>query len=197
MLRLRLFPTDVYVKEDCKLDHKELGKIILEKEKTEPSNNISNAGGWQSESNLHKDERFSEIVKEVALSFQETIYEQINYKDGDTLIEGMWANVNRYRDYNLAHTHGNCEWSFVYYVKVPKNSGNLVLVDPRVRRPQGVVKSLTKNHNNLFTHDIFVAKLTQGHLILFPSWVDHYVQSNLSKQPRISIAGNVEMRSEI
>ena len=197
MLRLRLFPTDVYVREDCKIDHKKLSNIILEKKKTEPSNNISNAGGWQSESNLHKDEMFSEIVREVALSFQETIYEQINYKDGETRIEGMWANVNMYRDYNLAHIHGNCEWSFVYYVKVPKNSGNLVLVDPRIRRAPSDVRGLIKNHDNLFNYDIFEAPLIQGNLILFPGWLDHYVQSNLSKQPRISIAGNVAMRSEI
>ena len=52
-----------------KIDHKKLSKIILEKEKTEPSRNISNMGGWQSEKSLYKDERFSEILKEVELFF--------------------------------------------------------------------------------------------------------------------------------
>ena len=195
MLSLKLFPTDVYVREDCEIDNKKLSKIILEKEKTEPSRNISNVGGWQSEMNLYKDERFSEILKEVALCFHETIYEQINYKPGDTLIEGMWANVNRYKDYNLTHSHGEAEWSFVYYVKVPKNSGNLVLVDPRVRRPQSTIKGLMENHDNLFTHDIFLATPTIGKMILFPPWLEHYVECNESKEPSISISGNVEMRN--
>ena len=196
MLSLKLFPTDVYVRKDCEIDNKKLSKIILEKEKTEPSRNASNADGWQSSFSLHKDEKFLEILKEVGLCFQETIYEQTNYKKGlDTLIEGMWANVNRYRDYNLAHAHGESEWSFVYYVKVPNNSGNLVLVDPRVRRQNSVVKEFIENHDNPFTHDIFITIPEEGKLILFPGWLEHYVQSNASKQPRISISGNIKMEN--
>ena len=195
MLSLKLFPTDVYVREDCEIDNKKLSKIILEKEKTEASKNISCVGGWQSEKNLHKDEKFSEILKEVGLCFQETIFEQTNYKkELATLIKGMWVNVNRYRDYNLTHEHGESEWSFVYYVKVPKNSGNLVLVDPRVRRRNNAIKEFIENHANPFTHDIFKVQPPQGSLILFPAWLEHYVEYNSSKQPRISISGNVEMR---
>ena len=198
MLSLKLFPTDVYVRDGCEIDNKKLSKIILEKEKTEPSNNISNKGGWQSESNLHTDEKFSEILKEVGLCFHETIYEQTNYKNGlYTIIDGMWANVNRYRDYNLTHDHGEIEWSFVYYVKVPEKSGKLVFVDPRVRRLNSVVRGWIANHNNPFTHDIFKAIPEEGLLILFPGWLEHYVQYNSSTQPRISISGNVKMRNKI
>ena len=195
MLSLKLFPTDVYIQETKKIDNEKISKIILEKEKTEPSNNISNKGGWQSESNLHTDEKFSEILKEVELCFHEIIYEQTNYKKGVyTLIVGMWANVNRYKDYNSSHTHNECEWSFVYYVKVPKNCGSLVLVDPRIRRSASVIREFIENHDNPFTHDIFIAQPPQGSLILFPAWLEHYVEYNSSKQPRISISGNVEMR---
>ena len=109
----------------------------------------------------------------------------------------MWVNVNRYRDYNLTHTHGKTEWSFVYYVKVPEKSGNLVLVDPRVRRLNSVVNGFIENHDNPFTHDIFIATPEEGLLILFPGWLEHYVQYNSSKQPRISISGNVEMGNKI
>ena len=31
MLSLKLFPTDVYVRKDCKIDHKKLSKIISSK----------------------------------------------------------------------------------------------------------------------------------------------------------------------
>ena len=89
------------------------------------------------------------------------------------------------------------EWSFVYYVKVPKKSGNLVLVDPRVRRLNSVVNGFIENHDNPFTHDIFIATPEEGLLILFPGWLEHYVQYNSSKQPRISISGNVEMGNKI
>ena len=43
----------------------------------------------------------------------------------------MWANINPTYSYNKTHMHPNSLWSGVYYIKVPKNSGNLFLEDPR------------------------------------------------------------------
>ena len=37
----------------------------------------------------------------------------------------IWANINNKEDYNISHTHPYSHYSGVYYVKVPKNSGNL------------------------------------------------------------------------
>ena len=196
MICLKLFPTDIYVREDCDIDNKKLGKIIFEKEKTEPPRNISNAGGWQSEKFLYKDERFSEILKVVEQCFQDTIYRQTNYKRGVyNAIDQMWANVNRYRDYNLTHAHGNYEWSFVYYIKTPKDSGKIVFIDPRIRRPERATTGFIENFNNPFTHDNWSAIPATGTMILFPGWLEHYVQFNTTQHPRISISGNIKMRS--
>ena len=43
----------------------------------------------------------------------------------------MWANINYPGSYNKQHIHPNSQWSGVYYVKVPKNSGRLFVEDPR------------------------------------------------------------------
>ena len=39
----------------------------------------------------------------------------------------MWANINYPGSYNKQHMHPNSQWSGVYYVKVPKNSGSYLL----------------------------------------------------------------------
>ena len=51
-----------------------------------------------------------------------------NLKPG---LGNMWANINYPGSYNKQHIHPNSQWSGVYYVKVPKNSGSLFLEDPR------------------------------------------------------------------
>ena len=44
----------------------------------------------------------------------------------------MWANINPPGGMNRAHQHPNSHlWSGVYYIKAPKNSGDLKIDDPR------------------------------------------------------------------
>ena len=153
---LHLFPTDVYTEENGEIDNKKLSKIILEKEKTESSIKKSNQGGWHSNDDLHKDKRFSEILDSISKYFQQ-IYQQNNYEeDVKMMFDNMWATVNRYKDFNLAHRHDGCEWSFTYYVKVPKDSGDLIFLDPRIRRSGHQSDKMLKNYDNPFVHSIFL-----------------------------------------
>ena len=152
---LNLFPTDIYVEVNSEIDNKKISKIILEKEKIEPSREMTNQGGWQSNDDLHKDKRFSEILESISKYIQQ-ICQQNNYKEGVKLMmSNMWVNVNRYKDYNIAHIHEGSDWSFVYYVKVPKDSGNILFADPRIRRIRSNVNRLIKNHDNPFVHDVY------------------------------------------
>ena len=52
---LNLFPSCVYVEETKEIDNNTISKIILEKEKKEPSRQLSNRGGWQSEGEIQQD----------------------------------------------------------------------------------------------------------------------------------------------
>ena len=193
---LNLFPTDVYFEENTEIDNKKISKIILEKEKIEPSREMSNQGGWQSNDDLHEDKRFSEILESIRKYFQQ-IYQQNNYKEGVKVMVGnMWANVNRYKDYNSTHIHEGSDWSFVYYVKVPKDSGNLIFIDPRIRRMKDRSNRFIKNFDNPFTHSIYFLCPLEGKFVIFPSYLEHYVEFNTSNKPRISISGNIKMERQ-
>ena len=188
---LNLFPTDVFIEENTEIDNKKISEIILEKEITEPSRELTNQGGWQSNDNLHKDKRFLEILESISKYFQ-FIYEKYGYVDDmELLIDNMWANVNRYKDYNIAHIHEYSEWSFVYYVKVPKDSGNLILIDPRIRRRNNA--ECVRNFDNPFVHGVYFVNPVEGKFVIFPSYLEHYVEFNSSKKPRISISGNIKL----
>tara|TARA_R110002094_G_C4749537_1_gene198434 strand:+ start:95 stop:328 length:234 start_codon:yes stop_codon:yes gene_type:complete len=67
-----------------------------------------------------RDKIFSKLNKKIIENFLQYI-NKISLKN-DFKISNMWANVNRYKDYNLIHSHPNVAVSGVYYLKVPKNS---------------------------------------------------------------------------
>ena len=148
-------------------------------------------GGWQSNDNLHKDKRFSEILESISKYFQ-FISKNYGYvEDMKLFITNMWANVNRYKDYNVAHIHQDSDWSFVYYVEIPEDSGNLILLDPRIRRKRHLGAEFIKNYDNPFTHDIYIVSPLAGKFVIFPSYLEHHVKFNTTNKPRISISGNI------
>ena len=50
-----LWPTEVLYFKNRNIDNDKVKKIILEKERTEPTRQVSNMGGWQSHTNLIND----------------------------------------------------------------------------------------------------------------------------------------------
>jgi uncharacterized protein (TIGR02466 family) len=80
----------------------------------------------------------------------------------------------------------------VYYVDVPKNSGDILLHDPRGALPWSNLgfnpDDPIANKSSRCYHRI---KPQNGLLVLFPSFLIHSVETNLSNQNRISIVINV------
>ena len=190
---LNLFPTDIYIEENTAIGNKKISEIILDKEITEPSRDMTNQGGWQSNDDLHKDERFLEILESISKYFQPLFKKYSYVDDAELYITNMWANVNRYKDFNTTHIHENVDWSFVYYVKVPENSGSLIFIDPRVRRVKSRSDKFIKGFDNPFTHSTYFSSPLVGRFVIFPSYLEHYVEPNLTQESRISISGNIKV----
>ena len=119
---------------------------------------------------------------------QRTIYDQ-EHLDSEPFLGNMWANINPPGSMNRAHIHPNSLWSGVYYVKASKNSGQLKIEDPRSvalmvrpRMKQG------KPPRRLWREDNYEPKA--GRLIMFPSWLNHCVDTNESNDIRISVSFN-------
>ena len=153
-------------------------EFVEELEAAEPSVQKSNFGGWQSRDNLHEEGVFKELVKVIQEISSDAVK---NYTNKSLKMFSMWANVNRSTHYNGSHVHEGA-MSGVFYLKVPPNSGRLILVNPAVRSDSHVIRE--KNY------PITPAPLA---CLLFPSWLSHYVEPNNSDEVRISLSFNLEI----
>ena len=144
----------------------------------------SNRGGWQSE--LQKpDDTFNPLVQKI-----NEVCKNINLDVKETLITQLWVNVNKRGDWNAIHQHGDVAYlSGTYYVKVPKDSGTLVFRDPR---PGAISNNFTSQR---FDKGEFKRiNLTDGLLMLWPSYLDHFVEPSQTDEERISISFDVMCR---
>lgn len=147
----------------------------------------SNIGGWHSNNlvgqHLDLNDLFINIEKHVNIfSKQCNFLNSIELKD-------IWININSTNNFNLIHTHPNCKFSGVYYVKTPKNSGDLVFYNPSCDMMIYDWNDDFKNFNSYNSHR-FVFPIQENQLYLFPSWLKHSVNPNLSNKERVSLSFN-------
>ena len=140
----------------------------------------SNRGGWQSELLPPNGE-----LKPLSIEIEE-FCKNINLGINEIVIPQMWINVNKKNDWNVIHSHGQYNLSGTYYVKVPKDSGNIVFKDPRPA-------AMTNNFmvNTFDKGEFRKVKPIEGLLILFPSYLEHFVEPSNADEDRISISFDV------
>jgi uncharacterized protein (TIGR02466 family) len=96
-----------------------------------------------------------------------------------------WINMHDRGGFNFLHMHEGSLLSGSFYLSVPRGSGQFVFRDPRPGVILGSVKGGVPNGHA----DIHLTP-SDGLLVLFPCWMEHYVEPHESDQPRITIAFN-------
>jgi uncharacterized protein (TIGR02466 family) len=96
-----------------------------------------------------------------------------------------WINMHDRGGFNFLHVHEGSLLSGSFYLKVPSGSGKFVFRDPRPGVIHGYVKGAVPNGYS----DIHLAP-EAGLLVLFPCWMEHFVEPHNSDEPRITIAFN-------
>src|SRR5690554_4494000 len=105
-------------------------------------------------------------------------------------IERAWINLFEPGAQEAQHTHDGSLLSCSYYVEAPKDCGCLVLPDPITSRRTH--REFTKTSgSDLLTRAEIAVEPQPGRLVMFESWMPHYVQCNKSDRIRISIAMNL------
>ena len=103
-------------------------------------------------------------------------------------LANYWINFNNKYNYNSVHTHGASYFSTVLYLKVPKNSGNLVF-----ERPDNFNSFIYTNRITDKSAGTYYIIPQENLLVIFPSYLPHRVDQNLTEDEddeRISIAFN-------
>jgi uncharacterized protein (TIGR02466 family) len=147
--------------------------------------------GWQSEQTLHLRDEFGELVSCVH-NATDGILRFLRIGQEAFEITACWATVLAKGAHHKAHTHPNNFLSGVYYVRVQPGADAINFHDPRsqtyVIRPP-VVELTAENTDQV------VVKVTNGTLLMFPSYLEHSVDINTSAEERVSISFNIMFSS--
>ena len=148
---------------------------------------ISPGGSWQSGQDLHNREQLVDLISCIDSTAQTILqFLKVGY---DTIeITGCWANINASGASHAIHCHPNNFLSGIYYVHTHPGADSVNFHDPRpqtsIIRPP--VTELTSQNT-----DQVVVTVSDGMLLMFPSYLAHSVAPNESDKLRISISFNM------
>jgi uncharacterized protein (TIGR02466 family) len=147
--------------------------------------------GWQSETTLHQRAEFQQLISCVS-KVADSILRFLRIGQEPFEITGCWATVLAKGAIHKAHSHPNNFLSGVYYVRIQPGADTIYFHDPRsqarVIRPP-VVELTAENTDQV------VVRVRNGNLLMFPSYLEHSVDANMSAEERISISFNIMFSS--
>ena len=194
---LKIHPLFSIFTSSCTLniDNKPIIKYGESLRKKEKGRIRSNSGGWQS-NNLPLDHKLlTPLIREIeeyAFVYCQSVgfKKNIEYKIGN-----IWMNINGYKDSNLPHIHPNSVISGAYYLKTPKDCGNIGFINPSQHLMDHTWLDTFKDSFTEINSALWFNKPEENVLFLFPSWLLHLVQPNMNKKEnRISISFNIEAK---
>ena len=198
------YPTQIYftdLPDGSALNEKMLPCIYDWREKDPKGvlrTNTPQLGAWHSATDMHTRPEYRELVAGL-FEFIHGVYDDLGYDPGfEPVCDSMWVNINPRYSYNRFHSHPHALWSGVYYVQTPENCGQICFNDPR---PQAQVLTpyYDPERRRMETWNEVLYQPRGGRVIVFPAWLGHAVQPNLSDREgpagdRISVSFNFYQR---
>lgn len=175
----------------------EIAALLLDMRAQQTGIQRSNQRGWHSQDDLFNHpapllQWLSEMVFQVAGK----LIRHADHMPENTelLLSSMWANINDAGAWNAPHVHLPCEWSGVVYIDVPSDpaeagggihDGDILFFDPvPVGAPYRPATTVA------YTPQV-------GTMYVFPAYLMHMVAPHFSERPRISVAFNFRVASNI
>ena len=125
------------------------------------------------------------LYEEIHTCLHSVVYDTYSQRYVYKLTRSWMSRQNPGKNLDV-HAHGGIAFAAVYYVNVPENSGDLLLLDPR-----GGVNWFNETggtNSSVIYHRI---KPKAGNLVVFPGFLLHEVETNKSNLVRMSIANNI------
>jgi uncharacterized protein (TIGR02466 family) len=171
-------------------ERNQLKQDILKLKEQAPNLKLSNEGCWRGANFIVEEYPWLESALRELIYTAHTQYisEDLTYNDyaklDGTAVTG-WVNVNEPNSRNVIHTH-YATYSAVFYLQ-STGTGKLRFCNPQL------VMSNDKT-DSPFSRDFFIDPL-DGDFFLWPSWVPHEVEPNLSNKQRINIAFDIYLNT--
>ncbi|MFO8127923.1 TIGR02466 family protein [Yoonia sp.] len=158
----------------------------------------SNRGGWHSDGNIFDNpaaciQSLQKAASAAIHDLTRQVTSRVDPADLDMKLNG-WMNANPQGGFNAPHTHPGAHWSGVYYVSQPAvdegNSGMIEFLDPRSDLPNWrILQANSFRPKRKIRPDA-------GEIILFPSYLVHWVYPNETADERVTIAFNATFRKK-
>jgi len=178
--------------DDYNKVNEEMLNFIINLQKKDSTGIVkSNFKGWHSKDFDLKDKHLTKFVTAIKKNINTSLNDMNWDLDLQSVkITNMWAIINEKGAWNQKHHHSNSDISAAYYVSAHDNCGDIVFYDPR---PARVYRHPVAKSPNKLNATINSVKPVPGLLVLFPSYVEHSVNPNLSDKKRIVISFNLSL----
>jgi uncharacterized protein (TIGR02466 family) len=184
---VRVFPSFVWKGKLASAAREAVRAAVLEEVAAERAAAAPEAGPvWQSRHGLHRLPALAPLVLH-ARAGVEQVLELLRVGAAPFEITGLWVNVAAPGGAVRMHHHPNNFLSGVYYVQVQEGADSINFHDPR---PQAAVVRPPVTELTAYNADQVVVRVEEGDLLVFPSWLSHSVDPNLSDRVRISASFN-------
>jgi uncharacterized protein (TIGR02466 family) len=191
------FPTSIgqLMVPDAEAMNRDLEALILAEEAEYPSLGRSNIGGWHSRPDFlsRREPTVSALTSWLSFALRRIIDATAGadaFKG--TLSVSAWATICRAGTYHAPHSHPDSAWSGVYYVNPGSESpdhplsGALEFLDPRA-----AVEAVTAPGDPYGVPFRILPRA--GLLVIFPSWLYHWVHPYAGHTPRIAVSFNATL----
>lgn len=163
------------------IDKVDLNKIWFENDNPD---NYSESFVSDIKTNINSSKLSKESIMYLSGILDKNFKELGNYKDA--LIQGAWRNIYKKNDHQQVHIHPHCKWSFIIYETIKESK--TIFLHPAWKLLE--ITFSTYERDRVLFQKIF-PKFTAGDLVVFPSFLEHYV---LSGAEGSTIAGNISAR---
>ena len=182
---------------DADAINRDLHARIIAEEAEYSSLGRSNIGGWHSRPDFLS--RRDPAVSALTAWLTWALRRMIDAAAGPNAFKGTlsvaaWATICRAGAYHAPHSHPDSAWSGVYYVDSGTDSpdqllsGVLEFLDPRAG-----VEAVTPPGDPY--GEPFRVRPQAGLLVVFPSWLYHWVHPYAGATPRVAVSFNATMAS--
>lgn len=137
--------------------------------------NLYNVNGYHSPRNMTHVPELAPLYEFVAQLSMKAAFD-LQFVDQHTYVTGAWVNFHDSRSsMQLEHAHHDT-FSGIFYLKVPENSGNLVIQNTSIN-PLWQGSFLVKEKSKFTAERISLAP-KEGTIMLWPSYLRHSIQTN-------------------
>ena len=134
--------------------------------------------------NLRKkiDEEVYNFAKSLQIDFSKHGLKRIN----------SWGNLQKKGNYIKEHRHNNTQFSGVFYLQTPENSGEIIFTTRNATWINSYCEPSLTGYDDLNSFEKKFSPQQCG-IFLFPAHLDHYVTRSHSEEERYSISFNYNL----